>query len=1014
MCKSMRYILFLSFLLLLGRVELSFATTNDNGRWKGFHLQDINGPVYVVTTGPDGELYIGGSFTEANGLAATNIVRWHNGQWSALGSGLSGGSLAAVYTIAVTENGTVYAGGRFVTAGGKTANNIARWDGSTWFALGGGANNNVNTLALGADGAVYAGGAFTTMSGLSASAIARWQDGQWNQLGSGLKGGNAEVMALTIWKDELYAGGSFSRAGNVSTLNIARWNGNEWMTLDSGIAPYTARVYDLVVQDNKLYAAGDFAYPFFSPATNLLSWDGNSWTKEAICTGAVRRIAFTKTGDLVAAGALIAVGASTATTTVGYTAVRINDTWKPLGTGLNSSVCALVVLPDNSIVVGGTFSIAGSGVANHIARWQDEQWLPLGITPSTGINGPIYAVAVAPNGDVYVGGDFTIAGTTTANSIARWDGTQWYSLGSGVNGTVNALAIGKNGMVYAGGSFTKAGGEMANALAQWNGVQWKSLNNNQAHARIYALALANDDLLYAGGLFASIGETSANCVARLTQYQSRWSAMGSGVNSTVYAIACRDGKVFIGGSFSVTSGSTLNGIAEWDGSRWLPLAKGVEGSVSALSLDGQGQLYAGGDFIIDGTSIARIGRWDGLRWHPLGSGVNHDISSLATNSDGILYATGYFSIAGGAVASRIAQWKDNTWYPLGSGLSGTPAALAVSANRLYVAGVLNKAGENSTHNFAEWQICNILPSVTPSGALTLCPGKAVTLTAQNGFSSYLWNTGSTNRSLTVERAGTYSVLVTDTNGCSAESVPVTVRETSATLTIEKTESVCAGGTVQLSVTGALSYRWYPNEGLSCNTCSNPTATLSHNIVYTVEGKTQEGCTARDSISLELSPPAEKPEITVTNESILTSTPAATYQWQLDNKPIPEAIGQVYEAVTSGTYTVRTANQAGCTALSSPVTVVLRTSDVSASQVAAPQIKLYPLPSTGNFTVEVLCPAMTKLSVDIRDLFGRVVYTTSSAPAMLHRLPVELHTAPGIYLLVTHIQENCFVREIIIQ
>jgi hypothetical protein len=41
---------------------------------------------------------------------------------------------------------------------------------------------------------------------------------------------------------------------------------------------------------------------------------------------------------------------------------------------------------------------------------------------------------------MYVGGDFTSAGSTSANSIARWDGVTWSAVGGGVNGVVRALA----------------------------------------------------------------------------------------------------------------------------------------------------------------------------------------------------------------------------------------------------------------------------------------------------------------------------------------------------------------------------------------------------------------------------------------------------------------------------------------------------------------------------------------------------------------------------------------------
>ena len=69
--------------------------------------------------------------------------------------------------------------------------------------------------------------------------------------------------------------------------------------------------------------------------------------------------------------------------------------------------------------------------------------------------------------DVYVGGDFTQAGTTAASHIARWDGTAWHALGSGVDGTVYALTM-YNGKLWVGGSFAHAGTAAASDVAIWD------------------------------------------------------------------------------------------------------------------------------------------------------------------------------------------------------------------------------------------------------------------------------------------------------------------------------------------------------------------------------------------------------------------------------------------------------------------------------------------------------------------------------------------------------------------
>ncbi len=72
---------------------------------------------------------------------------------------------------------------------------------------------------------------------------------------------------------------------------------------------------------------------------------------------------------------------------------------------------------------------------------------------------------------------------------------------------------------------------------------------------------------------------------------------------------------------------------------------------------------------------------------------------------------------------------------------------------------------------------NLLPSVptiTSVGSIIPCLGGSMTLSAPNGFASYLWNSGSTASSLVVSQSGNYTVSVTNNNGCSQNSNPFAV------------------------------------------------------------------------------------------------------------------------------------------------------------------------------------------------------------------------------------------------
>ncbi len=104
--------------------------------------------------------------------------------------------------------------------------------------------------------------------------------------------------------------------------------------------------------------------------------------------------------------------------------------------GMSDTVSAMAFGPDGSLYAGGEFTTAGSVIARYIARWDGAQWYPLG----SGMGGSdpypfVYDLAFGPDGSLYAGGDFTTAGGVAANHIARWDGatSSWHPLGSGMN-----------------------------------------------------------------------------------------------------------------------------------------------------------------------------------------------------------------------------------------------------------------------------------------------------------------------------------------------------------------------------------------------------------------------------------------------------------------------------------------------------------------------------------------------------------------------------------------------------
>jgi hypothetical protein len=232
-----------------------------------------NGTVYALAIGPDGSLYAGGAFTDADGAPVNRIAKWDGSAWSALATGTSG----SIFCLAVGHDGAVYAGGFFATASGVACDNIAKWDGAAWSALGvtPGTDNDVIALAIGLDGSVYAAGAFHTAGGVAVGHIAHWDGSTWSALGAGM---DNTIYALAVDVDDsLYAGGTFTTAGGMAASRMAKWNGVAWSALGAGMGG-TGDVYGLAIApDGLLYAVGTFLTAGGLATTRAAFWNGSVW-----------------------------------------------------------------------------------------------------------------------------------------------------------------------------------------------------------------------------------------------------------------------------------------------------------------------------------------------------------------------------------------------------------------------------------------------------------------------------------------------------------------------------------------------------------------------------------------------------------------------------------------------------------------------------------------------------------------------------------------------------------------
>jgi hypothetical protein len=640
-------------------------------------LPGANRRVSAVVVDGNGNLYIGGDFTAVGNVAANFIAKWNGSVWSPLGSGMGGeNGLPAVTALAVS-GGDLYAGGHFTSAGGVTANRIAKWSGNAWTPLGSGLSSFVTALAV-SGGNLYAAGYFFTAGGVPANSVAMWNGTAWSALGSGIDQ-LSDVSALAVSGGDLYVGGGFAMAGGVAASHIAKWNGSVWSPLGSGL---NGHVTSLAVKAGEVYAGGGFSTAGGISANNIAKWNGSAWS--ALGSGMNNSVMELQVsgGDLYAGGRFSTAGGLAAN----HLAKWNGTAWSAVGFQVPGNISAFAVSGSN-LYVGGDFDVAGGVKAKHIAQWNGSAWSALG--SGKGMTGEVYSVAVS-DGGLYAGGAFTEAGGERVNCVARWDGNSWAALNFGMNGTVYALAV-NGSSLYAGGVFTNAGPMGANRIAKWNGSNWSALGTGM-NGDVYDLAVNGGDL-YAGGVFTTAGGVTVNRIAKWNG--SAWTALGSGMSGgaspNVSALAVNGGQLYAGGVFTSAGGVSASHIAKWNGSAWSALGSGMNGGVNALVVSG-GNIYAGGVFsMAGGVSASRIAKWNGSAWSALGSGMNGSVNALGANN-GDLYAGGGFTMAGGVEANRIAKWNGGQWLPLGSGMNSSVHALAISGSDLYAGGSFATAG----------------------------------------------------------------------------------------------------------------------------------------------------------------------------------------------------------------------------------------------------------------------------------------------------------------------------------
>jgi len=323
--------------------------------------------------------------------------------------------------------------------------------------------------------------------------------------------------------------------------------------------------------------------------------------------------------------------------------VKAMTLWDPDGAGPSAPV----------LVASASFPVPGQSPIP-VAAWNGVTWTAIGRCP---VQHP-QALAVY-NGELIAGG---FGNGTTFPSIVRWDSASWHVLGGDVDSGVRTMWV-HGGDLFVGGEMTVAGGVSVNKIARWDGSQWHDVGGGVSGVffpMVLSFGSFNGDLIV-GGFFDIAGTTPASRIARWDG--ADWHALGAGRPGTVDAITEYNGQLIAGGSL------VGDAVARWDGATWSPLGSGVNNAVRSLAVYGD-DLVVGGFFsTAGGTNATRIARWDGLVWTPLTTGIANAAFGagqvdVLTVFNGELIPGGFFDVAGGLPSVNFARWTDSgaAWF----------------------------------------------------------------------------------------------------------------------------------------------------------------------------------------------------------------------------------------------------------------------------------------------------------------------------------------------------------------
>lgn len=348
---------------------------------------------------------------------------------------------------------------------------------------------------------------------------------------------------------------------------------------------------------------------------------------------------------------------------------------------------------------------------------------------SKSIDGEVKAV-IEINGDYYIGGNFTTVGIPNTKSIARWDGSNWHSVGNlALNGEVTAFAKTDFDELIVAGSFSDIGGPKGDRLLKLGADGWEHMGSGLSNGYIKDLMI-DGNLLYIAGVslqpfFGSYRPVYVYDLSTeiYTEFQSAGIILQNG---EVNAIAKdSSGNIYLGCSYNRCYYYSGSGIHSYflvtNGSGYTDLSFGSAGPVDAVYLDDSNNVFVGGRFSSAGSTAntSKIAMHNGSSWQSIASGVTQgNVTNISALSGGDLLITGDISEIDGVAVNDLVLYSSGSISSFGTGLGsehsgGIADVFVATTGEIIIGGNFRNALTPATTDFVSFYNGSYFEQITP-------------------------------------------------------------------------------------------------------------------------------------------------------------------------------------------------------------------------------------------------------------------------------------------------------------